>query len=117
MTTEASINTMLIGDGGLTYYDQSYRNVLEDHMTYLRTHSETIVATVTPMQAYIYEFDITGLLNELGIPLYLHWTVIRMNNLFSLTKVPSDLIQLLIPSEKEINKLKQTFERQNSVSS
>ena len=109
-TLEASINSMLISSDSSTYYSRGFRNVLEDHMTFLRKHSETRIIPVTPMQAHQYEFDSTGLLNELGIPLKMHWVVIRMNHLTSLTEVPADLIQLLVPSENEITKLKQLYE-------
>lgn len=109
-TLEASINSMLISSDSSTYYSRGFRNVLEDHMTYLRKHPETRVIPVTPMQAHQYEFDMTGLLNELGIPLKMHWVVIRMNHFNSLTEVPADLIQLLLPSENEIIKLKQLYE-------
>ena len=110
MTTTASINSMLVLDDNVMYYNTAFRNVLEDHMTYLRTHPDTIIVAVTPMQAYRYEFDMTGLLIELGIPLHMHWTVVRMNHMSSLTQVPSDLLQLIVPTDRELSRIKQTYE-------
>ena len=110
MTIEASINSMLIADDSALFYDEKFRMVVEDHMTYLRTHPNTTMVTVTPMQAYKYEFDMIGLLSSLGIPLKLHWVIIRMNHLSSLTHVPKDLTQILIPPDRVFGQIRQTHE-------
>lgn len=116
MTIDASINAMLVSDNAGIYYSDGFRNVLEDHMTYLREHPTTTILSVLPMQAYKYEFDMVGLLRELNIPLRMHWTVIRMNHLSSLTQVPSDLQQLLIPTDQQLSRIKQTYEASLKIS-
>lgn len=105
----ATIDTLLLDRGPDVYYTDGLRNVLEDHMTYLRTASTTLRMEVTPMQAHRYELDLMGLLNELNIPLRLHWVVARMNNFDSLHDVPADLTALLVPDEKEVNRLVQSY--------
>lgn len=116
MTVEASVNRLLVQDDSSTYFDSGFRTVLEDHMTYLRTHADTVAIAVTPMQAYKYEFDMTGLLLELLIPVKMHWTIVRMNHLTSLTQVPADLTQLLIPPEQQLSRIKQAYESAKKVS-
>lgn len=99
----------MLDPGADVYYEDGFRSVLEDHMTYLRTHSETQVMAVDPMQLHVHEFDLTGLLNVLGIPMHLHWVVMRMNRLNTLTEVPQDITRLLVPGANEISMIEQTY--------
>lgn len=98
---------MLVAQGTGAYYTDQFRNVLEDHMTYLREAASTTVMNVDPIKAYRFEFDLNGLLLDMGIPLYLHWVVMRMNNFASPQDVPADLTQLLIASPDEIEVIRQ----------
>jgi hypothetical protein len=112
----ATVDSMMLQPGADVFYTDGLRNVLEDHMTYLRTHANTRVIDITPIQAHRYEFDLIGLLNELMIEPYLHWTVARMNHFNSFTEVPEDLTKLLVPDSKEINKLQQIYNTTNTLS-
>lgn len=105
----SAIEDLMSDPGPDVYYEEGFRNVLEDHMTYLREHAETIVLTVTPKQTDVYQFDLIGLLNELNVPMYLHWVIMRMNHLNTITQVPADLTGLLSPKANEISKLEQTY--------
>ncbi len=112
----ATIDSLMTASGPDIYYNKSFRNMLEDHMTYLRTHPQNQVMEVTPMQAHRYEFDLIGLLNTLMIPQHLHWVVARMNHFDSFNHVPEDLTRLLIPEQKELVRLQQTFMTVNKIS-
>lgn len=112
----ASVDSLMVQPGSDVFYTDGLRNVLEDHMTYLRTHASTRVLDVTPMQAHRYEFDLIGLLNELGIPPQLHWVVARMNHFNGFQEVPEDLVKLLVPDDKEIAKLQQIYNTTSSIS-
>lgn len=104
------VDSLMTPDGAAVFYSDGLRNVLEDHMTYLRTHPTTRSLDVSPKQAERFEYDLIGLLNELQIPMYMHWVVARTNNFDSLNKVPADLVSLLIPDHKEVAKLQQTYQ-------
>lgn len=106
----SAVDSYLVDDGGDIYYDDDFRNVLEAHMTYLRSASSTTVMNVDPHDAYVYEFDLNGLLLKMGIPLKLHWVVMRMNNYRSPQNVPADLSTLLIAAPNEIEVLRQSFQ-------
>ena len=110
----AKIDQMMTDAGPQVYYSEGLRDVLEDHMTYLRTHPKTQVLSVTPIQAHKYEHDLTGLLNLLGVPMPIHWTVMRMNGLNTLTEVPADLAQLLIPDLREVSMIQQSYSSVNT---
>lgn len=87
------------------YDDPGFRNLLEDHLTWLINHESTSVVGVTAHQIEVFDFDWIGLLSELSIPTELHWIVIRMNGGVSLTDLPSDLRFLRIPSSDVIQNL------------
>lgn len=112
----AIIDSLMSDSGSNTYYDSGFRVVLEDHMTYLRTHPTTRILDVTPKQVECYEYDLIGLLNELQVPMNIHWVVARVNNLNSFNEVPADLTQLLAPDPKEIAKLLQTYQTSSKIS-
>jgi hypothetical protein len=105
----AKIDALMTDPGPSVIYEDGFRNLIEDHITYLRNHPQTQVVTATSQQTYKYEFDLAGLLNELGITTDMHWIVMRMNHLTSPTHVPEDLTSILVPPQKEINILKQAY--------
>lgn len=111
----AAIDSLTIQPGPSIYYDDGFRNTLEDHMTYLRTHPDNQTLEVTPIQAHRYEFDLIGLLNELVVPMHMHWVVARVNNFDSFTKVPQDLTFLILPDQKEIARIQQTYSTVNGI--
>jgi hypothetical protein len=104
----SAVDTMLTAQGAAVYYTDAFRNVLEDHMTYLRKATSTTVMNVDPIKAYRFELDLDGLLLDMGIPLYLHWVVMRMNNLSSPQQVPADLTTLLICAPSELEMIRQS---------
>lgn len=104
----SAVDAMLTAQGTGVYYTDDFRNVLEDHMTYLRTAASTTVMNVDPIKAYRFEFDLDGLLLDMGIPLYLHWVVMRMNNFSSPQHVPANLTSLLIAAPSELQMIMQS---------
>lgn len=82
-----------------------FRNIIEDHLTWLLNHPNNITKPVTAHQVDVYDFDWIGLLRSLDIPANLHFVVIRMNGGISLTDVPSDLRSLRIPDLAVIQNL------------
>lgn len=103
----STVDALLVPQGTDVYYTDAFRNVLEDHMTYLRGAASTTVGNVDPIKAYRFEFDLNGLLLDMGLPLFLHWTIMRMNNLSSPQHVPADLTTLLLPAPAELEMIRQ----------
>ena len=102
------IDLLAYNEGASIYYDPSFRIVLEDHMYYLRTHPNTSYVTADAGKMYVYEFDLFGLLFNIGIPSYLHWIVMRMNNLSSPTDALNKEGTLLIPDADVIGRIQQS---------
>lgn len=111
-----AIQDLATDSGPPVFYEDGFRNMLEDHMTFLREHPETIVIEVTPMQAHRYEFDQAGLFNALNIPTQLHWIVMRMNRFTSPNQVPEDLMSLMVPGNQVISRLQSAYNTVRSSS-
>jgi hypothetical protein len=86
-------------------YDESFLDVLEDHLTYFRTSTKTTTVSVSPAQADVYTFDLAALLNELNVPVRLHWLTMRMNDYTSMFENDATLTQLMVPDLNMFDKL------------
>lgn len=98
MTTEASS----------IYYDDGFRHVLEDHLTYLREHASTVSLNLDASLVYMYEFDFFGLLAAYRIPVQLHWLVMRMNKLRCPTEAGLDINSILVPDATVVDRIRQS---------
>lgn len=75
-----------------------FKNIIEDNLTWLINHPNTISRAVTAHAIEVYAADWLGLLTALSIPSNLHHTVIRMNGGLSYTDLPYTLRALRVPS-------------------
>lgn len=109
----ASINSLASDHNrSPTYYEPSFRVVLEDHMTYFRLHPNTQTLTIDPHLALMYEFDLDGLLISQNVPHHLHWLIGRMNRLNSSSEYRRDMLALLIPSIDDVDRIRQIHSTQ-----
>lgn len=102
------IDALMLNDGPTIYYDEDFRNVMEDHMTLLRTSATTQVIAVDPGKAYKYEFDLWGFLTEYNVPVELHWIAMRMNQMTSPMDFGPAVETMLIPDPGVISKIQQS---------
>lgn len=103
------IDDLLIKEGPQDYYDPSFRDVLEAHMSYLRSSTNTYSAQVTPHDTIVYNQDLYGFLLEKNVPMHLHWLVMRINNFYSPYDFTDGCTSLLIPNGKDVDKLRQSW--------
>ncbi len=108
-----SINAKYINAGQDVWYDPSFKAVLEDHMTYLRTHKDTRVQLLEPNSVIKYRFDLYSLFLVYGIEPKYHWTIMRVNKLNSPIDDISDLEYILVPSATEINRILSHYNSRN----
>lgn len=97
------------------YYNQLFRNVLEDHMTFLRNSQETTILNIEPAMAYKYEGDLFGLLFNYNIVFEYHWIVMRMNNMTNPNQTKSTLTNLIIPNKAIIERLRSVYMTKDRV--
>lgn len=106
------VDDYLRDSGASIFYDPDFRATLEAHLEYLKNHPDTTTITLDPMIVYRYEFDMDGLMNHYGIPHYMHWITLRLNDLHSTTMFPEDLAELKIPNNKTLNIIRQIYQTQ-----
>lgn len=109
------INNFAFDEGPSIYYNDDFRAVIEAHIEFLRNHSDTRPLYLEPHIVYRYEFDMYGLMMNYSIPPYMHWIVLRINNLYSMTTFPKNISELLIPSDTAINVIRQIYQTTHSI--
>ena len=110
------IHNLQIETGSNIFYNQKFRVVLEDHMTYLRTHEKTRVIDIEPVYAYKYSGDLSSLLTHYGYPVEMHWIIMRANNFNSFHEKTDDVRTLVIPSSDIVERIRQGYLTKNKLS-
>lgn len=104
-----SLKTQLIDDGPSDFYNQSFRNTLEDLMPILRASKKLTLANVTPIQGVVNEGDLYGLLQDLRVPAHLHWLTMRINNYVSPHDYRRDKLSIYVPNSSEMETYRQAW--------
>lgn len=107
------ILNLLRSPGNKVYYEQGFRVLLEDHMTYLKGLSTTRTINIDLHNAYKFQGDLDGLLNEFRIKPEIHYIVMRMNNFTSPSEYTPDILTLLIPDDQEISRIRSSYKTKN----
>jgi hypothetical protein len=110
------VSILMVDAGPAMYYDESFRNVLEDHMNYLRTNPSTMVLTLDPIRVYQYANDLFGLLQLYDVPLHLHFVIMRMNKLTKPNADISNFTSLLVPNATTVDMIRQSYVNLNRIS-
>lgn len=103
------IDNLMYNEGPNIYYDSTFRNTLEDHLTFLKTHPRTTSIPIDALKAYKYEFDLFGLLMYYGVSPHLHWIIMRMNKMIVPTDADATIEELLIPDATTLDRIRQSF--------
>ncbi len=103
------INNLMLPEGSKDFYDPSFQNTLEAHLMHLRESETTYVTSVLVINTILYRRDLFGYLNKIKVPTYLHWLVMRVNSFFSPYDFTEGVSQLLIPSSKDVEILRQSW--------
>lgn len=76
----------MVDQGDSIFYTKKYRQMIEDHIPYLKLNRNLTTITLAPLVSFKYAADFYGLLFHLLIPMEYHYMVLRLNNF----KSPSD---------------------------
>lgn len=79
------------------YFTESFRQVIEDHLTYLKNHESSEMIEISNQVAHKFHGDLTGVLQSYNIPMWMHWTIMRMNNMNSVSEYRDDIVILQVP--------------------
>lgn len=108
------INEKMINPGPDVFYQKEFYDVLESHMNFLRAHPDNVVVQVDSHRADVFDGDLYGFLQSAQIASKLHWTIMRMNNMFSPYDFGPGVQTLIIPDERAIESLRQTHKSTNT---
>lgn len=111
------IDSLQFDEGASVFYNDGFRNVIEDHLTFLRTHPRTGARVVEPGRAYKYEADFYGLLQYFNVPAALHWTTLRMNGYTAPQQFTPDVTSILLPDPDVIEHLRTSHMSTRVISS
>lgn len=101
-------NTMITG-GSKIFYDPQFRNVLEDHMSFLRNIPSNKTIDIEPGIAYKYAGDFFGLMMHHGITVEHHWAIMRVNGYISPQDYKDTDLTFILPDETILTRLSETF--------
>lgn len=97
------------------YYDESFKNTLEAHLPTLRNSAKTRTVVISPLQSVVYKGNLYGLLNELRVPSFQHWIVMRLNAMFSSFELDDSISTLLLPDMAELEQLRLSWKASQKV--
>lgn len=100
-----SVLNLMDSPGAEIYYTNTWRLLVETHLTYLRALVQSDVVVIEPHLAYKYEGDLYGALTELRIPQYMHWTIMRLNGLFNPAEFNGETVSLMVPTRETLQQL------------
>lgn len=109
------IDLMAMAPGPSIYYDPVFRNVLEDHMTFLREQSANNILTVDPSIAYKFEFDLDGLLIFYGVQPQNCFIVMRMNKMFASTDPFPENLSFMLPDQTTLEQIVQSHNTTRTI--
>lgn len=78
-------------DDSSGYFEPAFRQVMEEHLELIRTAGSPPVLSIPPILALRFQGDYFGLLENLGVPVYLQWITMRVNGLTSPLMADKDI--------------------------
>jgi hypothetical protein len=116
-SSTASISNLVMNIGPTDYYTNAFRQVLEDHMAYLRGLTSTKAMPVQEQQAWANEGDLYGYLaNVLNIQPQYHWVIMRLNNFTCRTQFGQRVRRLLIPDFTLLEQIRSAWNTSSTIS-
>ena len=102
-----SIEKYFLEDGADVYYEDSFRQAIEDHLTYIREHPTTERYTLLPKDVDRFTGNLFGYLVDIKKPTYMHWIIMRVSGLTDPTDFGINNTLLLVPNIKVIDDIRQ----------
>lgn len=111
------IDNLMPADGSQDYYDQGLRNSLEAHLSYLRNSKSTVTQPVDQHQVIVYHGDLFGYLTKANVKACYHWVVMRLNSMHSPRDFDETFRTLLVPDERELERLRMSWKATQKINS
>ena len=92
-----------------SFFDEEFMVMIDSHLTWLRSDPDGTMQAISNIQAYKWEGDLFGLLDNLGIDKRYHFIIARVNYYENSTDYRGDVYQLFIPTLSNINMLNNIY--------
>lgn len=103
-----AITDLLADPGPDIYYTKGFRDVLEDHLTWLRENHSALMV-VKPDEAWQWRGDLFGLLHAKGEPRHMHWLIMRLNRWTTPRTFDENTLALLKPNYAVVEQILQSY--------
>ena len=95
--------------GNDVYYLLGFRRLFEDHIEWIRSLTSTTELSVTPEDAYTYEYRPELYLKSLGYSPYMYWLIMRLNYMYHFREFNSSIRTLYIPDQTTLQQLASAY--------
>jgi hypothetical protein len=95
------------------YFEHNFMILLESHLSFLKNSTNMAVKEITQLQAYKYEGDFYGLLDDIGIPKIFHYITGIVNDYPSSSDFKGDRVYILLPNISDIQGIMQIYRTKN----
>lgn len=109
------IDKLSIGLDNADYYSDDFRDVLEDHFSYLKNLGSTKVVPIDGYLAVRYEFDFYGLMQQQGVPHQFHWLVLRLSGYTSPDQMQATLQSYYLPDPNFVESIRSIWNSKSGV--
>jgi hypothetical protein len=114
-TTDMSDLLVSVGDD--VYYEDSFRNAIEDDLVGLIQDTSTTTRTVDPDVGLANKYDFYGLLTDMGIAMQYWWPTMRMNGYRSPADYQGAILTILIPNNNRIDNIRRLQQTSSTITS
>lgn len=106
----------MVAIGDPNFYTSKYRQMIEDHIIFLRNHKTNSIVTLAPMVSFKYAADFYGLLFHLKVPMEYHYAILRLNNYRNPSDFQGTEESILICDTELLKRLTNTLKTQTRKS-
>lgn len=103
------IDSLMKDPGPDIYYQKGFLDTLESYMDYFRNLPNLNTRVVAVEDKAIYKGDLYGYLTKIKIDSYLHWTIMRLNNMYSPYEFGEDTDVILTIPSNELDRIRQIY--------
>lgn len=102
-----ALEDYLYAEGSEIYYSAEFRQVVEDHLEYLKSRPGVEQRILKASEVNRHTGDLYGYLVEIKKPLHMHWVIMRCSGMRSPAEFGIDTGILYIPNIPDVDEIRQ----------
>ena len=101
----ANVVDILNDNSRNVFYETGFRNLIEEHLTYLRDNKSVETIMVEHNLRYKFEHDLYGYLTAKDYPREYHWIILRVNDFHTTSEFTKETTMLIVPNLTQVENL------------